>query len=73
MKLFTKGKIKRELIKLTIQGKQIPWVNSFKYLVIFDNHLKWINLIEHICTREQQDINLLRALIRYWWGAEPIT
>lgn len=56
---------------LYIYGKQIKYVNEFKFLgMIFDHKLSWKTHIQHLKKSCQPGLNLLRTLAYKTWGAD---
>ena len=53
---------------------EIAWKNSFRYLgVILDQKLTWENHINSIISKVEKSLNLLKAVTRRHWGADPKT
>ena len=69
---FTKKNIPEQLTTLRVNGEDIEWVKSFKYLgLTFDAPtLTWQKHIEETCRQCHQRVNILKALTGTTWGAD---
>lgn len=57
---------------LRVGDTEIKWVSSYKYLgVIFEQNMSWKMHITQIVSKAQRGINVMKALTRTWWGADP--
>ena len=66
---FTRKRIE-EGMRLTMYGKVLERVSSFKYLgVIFDSRLTWIDHIKRIEDKCKKVMNVMRCLSGREWGA----
>lgn len=71
---FTKGKRRDQPPLIQLGNHIIPYKHNVKYLgVIFQKHLKWDLHIENITNKAKKALNVLRAVCRVWWGADPCT
>lgn len=60
--------------KITYEEKVISWVNECKYLgVIFTENLNWSKQIDQMYIKAKKGINVMKAISRVWWGADPAT
>jgi len=67
--LFTRS-TKRPDIHLTIQSTTVKVEDSAKFIgVVFDRHLTWNKHINHIVTKCNKRLNLMRAVSGTKWGA----
>ena len=71
---FTKGHRSHRLLEIKIQNMEIPLKNQTKFLgVIFHKNIKWNIHIDNVVYKARKNINILQALCRVWWGADPRT
>ena len=70
--LFSRGNRANPNYHIDILGENIEWVKEYKYLGMFlDRRLTWTKHIEESCRKAMKGINVMRALSRVWWGADP--
>ena len=68
--LFTKKHIPSTTINLVVQGSKITFQNSFKILgVHFDNKMTWQTHIQHIISKCNKSLNVMRCVSSTTWGA----
>ena len=69
---FTKKRVLDLLPTLRVNGEDIEWDNTFKYLgLTFDAPtLTWRNHIEETCRQAHQRVNILKALPGTTWGTD---
>lgn len=71
---FTKGRRNTHPPPIVMDNIIIPFKNQTKHLgVILHKHLNWKYHIENVCTKAKKNTNILRAICRVWWGADPST
>ena len=69
--LFSKGRRPHQA-PLKYRDDRIEYVDNYKYLgMIFDSQMKWSLHISNICNKASKAINIMKALTRVWWGADP--
>lgn len=69
---FTKAERKNKPPPITLNGQVIPLKNQTKHLgVILHKHLNWRYHIDYIANKAKKNINILKAICRVWWGADP--
>lgn len=62
------------IYNITYEGKVISWANECKYVgVIFTENLNWSKQIDQMCVKAKNGINVMKAISRVWWGADPAT
>lgn len=71
---FSKNPKKVHIPPIKIIDTNIEFKNEVKYLgLILHKNLKWKPYIDHISIKAQKGINILKAICRVWWGADPKT
>ncbi|XP_030754483.1 uncharacterized protein LOC115881211 [Sitophilus oryzae] len=71
---FTKGKRKSLPPIIQLESQSLGFKSHVKYLgVILQENLKWEKHVENIISKATKALNVLRAVCRVWWGADPIT
>ena len=71
---FTKGGRKACPPPITINNEIIEYKTAVKYLGIFlHKHLKWNLHVDNIVNKARKNLNILKAVCRVWWGADPAT
>lgn len=57
---------------LTLSGLKIPIKTEYKYLgVVLDNKLLWGSHINHLKSKAEKGINMLKCVTKTKWGADP--
>ena len=69
---FTKKRVLDLLPTLRVNGEDIEWVKTFKYLglIVDAPTLTWKKHIEETCRQAHQRVNILKALTGTTWGAD---
>lgn len=71
---FTKGGRKVCPPPIRFDDQTIEYKTTVKYLgTFFHKNLKWDTHIEYITNKAKKALNILKAVCRVWWGADPTT
>ncbi|XP_051170050.1 uncharacterized protein LOC127287259 [Leptopilina boulardi] len=70
--LFSRSQINAGDIELVIDGQTLTAVNSIMYHgIILDRKLSWLPHIKYIAGRATAAVNVLKAMAKVSWGADP--
>ena len=70
--IINEGRSKANLKPLQINGSEIPYVNSFKYLgVVIDSELSWKPHVLNRVKKAKTDLMLAKKLVTNNWGLTP--
>lgn len=71
---FTKGRRRTTPPSILINNQLINFQPHVKYLgILLHQQLKWDKHVDQILVKARKGLNVLKALCRIWWGADPNT